>query len=181
LYVAFFLFRDGGRALAQASAIVAKVAGAEGGRLLEIAGTTVRAVVYGVLGTSILEGTLVAIGFWISGVPGVALLGFCTFILAFIPVGPILVWLPACVWLFRECATGWAIFLAVWSVVMGTVSDNVVKPLLISRGGSTPLILVMLGVLGGVVAFGFIGIFVGPTLLAVGYHVLEEWSPGPAQ
>jgi len=180
LVIAFFLFRDGGSALAHADAVLARLGGSEARRLLETAGATVRAVVYGILGTALLQGTLAAVGFWIAGVPGPVFLGFCTFVLAMIPIGPPLIWIPAALWLVHLGRNGWAIFMLVWGAVIVSGSDNVVRPLLISRGGTAPLILVMLGVLGGVLAFGFIGIFLGPTLLAVGYSMLADWVPPPA-
>jgi predicted PurR-regulated permease PerM len=181
LVIAFFLYRDGGSALAHANAVLDRLGGTEARRLLDTAGATVRAVVYGILGTALIQGTLAAIGFWIGGVPGPVFLGFCTFVLAMVPIGPPLIWIPAALWLYHLGQIGWAIFMLVWGAVIVSGSDNFVRPLLISRGGSTPLILVMLGVLGGAVAFGFIGIFLGPTLLAVGYSMLADWVPAPAE
>ena len=90
------------------------------------------------------------------------------------PMGPALVCLPAALWLYHQGATGWAIFIMVWGVGVGSV-DNFLKPWLISRGSTTPFLLILFGVLGGAIGFGFIGIFLGPTLLAVGYRVVEQW------
>lgn len=179
LVIAFFVYRDGGVALAHANAVLDRLGGTQARRLLETAGTTVQAVVYGILGTALIQGTLAAIGFWIAGVPGPVFLGFCTFVLAMVPIGPPFIWIPASLWLFHLGSTGWAIFMFIWGAVVVSGSDNFVRPFLISRGGTTPLILVMLGVLGGVFAFGFIGIFLGPTLLAVGYSMLADWAPAP--
>jgi predicted PurR-regulated permease PerM len=93
-----------------------------------------------------------------------------------VPVGPPLIWGSAAVWLYYQGEVGWAIFLALWGVLVVSMVDNFLKPFIISRGSSLPFILVFLGVLGGVVAFGFIGVFLGPTLLAVGYRILDEWA-----
>ncbi len=175
LLIAFFFYRDGEAVANRINAAIHRVAGDEGTRLADIAGATIRAVVYGILGTALLQGLLAAIGFLIAGVPGATFLGFVTFIFASLPGGPPLVAAPAAFWLYREGSTGWAVFIIVWGFVVGAL-DNVVKPLLISRGGTTPLILVMLGVFGGAMAFGLIGLFLGPTLLAVGYSLIEEWS-----
>jgi predicted PurR-regulated permease PerM len=180
LVIAFFVFRDGDAALAHVNAVFDRLGGSDALRLLETAGATVRAVVYGILGTALIQGTLAAIGFWIGGVPGPVFLGFCTFVLAMIPIGPPLVWIPAALWLFHIGADGWGIFMLVWGAGVVSGSDNIVRPMLISRGGATPMILVFLGVLGGTLAFGFIGIFLGPTLLAVGYGMLAAWVPAPA-
>jgi len=175
LLIAFFFYRDGHAAAGQLQVSLRRIAGESGDRLLELAGATIRAVVYGVLGTALLQGVVAAIGFAIAGVPGSVSLGFITFVVSFIPGGPPIVAAPAAFWLYRQGSTGWAIFMMAWGVMVGTL-DNVVKPLLISRGGSTPMILVMLGVLGGAVAFGVIGMFLGPTLVALGYSLLEQWS-----
>jgi predicted PurR-regulated permease PerM len=93
-----------------------------------------------------------------------------------VPVGPPLIWGSAAVWLYYQGEVGWAIFLALWGLLVVSMVDNFLKPFIISRGSSLPFILVFLGVLGGVVAFGFIGVFLGPTLLAVGYRILDEWA-----
>jgi len=175
LLIAFFFYRDGHTAAKQLHGALHRIAGERGDRLLDLAGATIRAVVYGVLGTALLQGVVAAIGFAIAGVPGSVSLGFITFVLSFVPGGPPIVAAPAAFWLYREGSTGWAVFMFAWGVMVGTL-DNVVKPLLISRGGSTPMILVMLGVLGGALAFGVIGMFLGPTLVALGYSLLEQWS-----
>jgi hypothetical protein len=93
-----------------------------------------------------------------------------------VPVGPPLIWIGAALWLFQQGDAGWAIFVVLWGFFVVSMVDNIIKPLIISRGSSLPFVLVFLGVLGGVVAFGLIGVFLGPTLLAVGYRLLSEWS-----
>jgi predicted PurR-regulated permease PerM len=175
LLIAFFFYRDGHAAANQLHAALHRIAGESGDRLIELAGATIRAVVYGVLGTALLQGVVAAIGFAIAAVPGAVSLGFATFVMSFLPGGPLIVAAPAAFWLYREGSTGWAIFILAWGLMVGML-DNVVKPLLISRGGSTPMILVMLGVLGGALAFGVIGMFLGPTLVALGYSLFEQWA-----
>lgn len=175
LLIAFFFYRDGHSAANQLHAALHRIAGTKGDRLLELAGATIRAVVYGILGTALLQGVVAAIGFAIAGVPGSVSLGFITFLLALVPGGPLIVAAPAAFWLYRQDSTAWAVFIMAWGVMVAAL-DNVVKPLLISRGGSTPMILVMLGVLGGAFAFGVIGMFLGPTLVALGYSLFEQWS-----
>jgi predicted PurR-regulated permease PerM len=175
LLIAFFFYRDGHAAANQLQSSLHRIAGQRGDRLLELAGATIRAVVYGILGTSLLQGVVAAIGFAIAGVPGAVSLGFVTFLLSLVPGGPPIVAAPAAFWLYREGSTAWAVFMMAWGLMVGAL-DNVVKPLLISRGGSTPMILVMLGVLGGALAFGVIGMFLGPTLVALGYSLFEQWA-----
>ncbi len=175
LLIAFFFYRDGHAATGQLQAALHRIAGERGDRLLDLAGATIRAVVYGVLGTAMLQGVVGAIGFAIAGVPGSVSLGFVTFVLSFLPGGPLIVAAPAAFWLYRQGSTAWAVFMMAWGLMVGML-DNIVKPLLISRGGSTPMILIMLGVLGGALAFGVIGMFLGPTLVALGYSLFEQWS-----
>jgi len=176
ILIAFFFYRDGEAMAARLNAGVSRIAGDRGKELVAVASNTMRGVVYGILGTAIAQGVVAAIGFWIAGVPAATLLGLATFVLSPVPIGPPLVWIPAAIWLFYHGSTGWAIFMLIWGVAVVSSVDNVIKPLIISRGSNLPFILVLLGVLGGVVAFGFIGLFLGPTLLAIGFALLQDWS-----
>jgi len=176
VFIAFFLFRDGVAAAQRLSAAVERIGGERGGHLLTVAGKTVRGVVYGILGTALAQAVAAGIGFVIAGVPGAALLALLTFFCSVVPVvGTALAWLPAALWLFNQGSTGWGIFMLIWGVGVANI-DNVVKPWLISQGSDMPFILIFFGVLGGAVAFGFIGVFLGPTLLAVGFRLVAEWS-----
>ncbi len=176
IFIAFFLFRDGVHLGQRLSATIERIGGERGGHLLTIAGKTVRGVVYGILGTALAQAVVAGIGFVIAGVPGAALLALLTFFASVVPiVGTALVWLPAAIWLFHLGSNGWGIFMLIWGLVVANL-DNVVKPWLISQGSNMPFILIFFGVLGGALAFGFIGVFLGPTLLAVGYRLVEEWS-----
>ena len=179
--VAFFLYRDGEAAAAKIERMTSRIGGSRGRHLLTVAGSTVTSVVYGILGTALAQGLVAGIGFLIAGVPGAALLGFATFLLSVVPVGPPLIWIPAAIWLFVQGFTGWAIFMGLWGLLVISMVDNVLKPMIISRGSHLPFMLVLLGVLGGVAAFGFVGIFLGPTLLAVGYRMVNEWVDGEVE
>jgi predicted PurR-regulated permease PerM len=140
-----------------------------------VANKTVRGVVYGILGTALVQAVMAGIGFFVAGVPGAALLALLTFFFSVVPVvGTGLVWIPAAIWLFQQGSTGWGIFMIAWGLLVGNV-DNVVKPWLISQGSDMPFILIFFGVMGGALAFGFIGVFLGPTLLAVSSRLVEEW------
>lgn len=174
IFIAFFLYRDGAEAARRLSSAVERVAGQRGLYLLDVAGRTVRGVVYGILGTALVQAVMAGIGFAIAGVPGAALLALLTFCLSVLPVGPPLVWAPAAGWLFYQGSPGWGIFMIVWGVGVSSV-DNIVKPWIISQGAPLPFLLILLGVLGGALTFGFIGFFVGPTVLAVGYRLVTEW------
>ena len=137
---------------------------------------TVQRVVNGVIGTAAAQALLALIGFLIAGVPGALVLGLATFLLSLIPMGPPLIWIPATAWLVWKGDYGMAIFLGIWGTLIISGVDNVLKPYLISRGGNLPLVIVLLGVFGGLIAFGFIGLFIGPTLLAIAYSLLVDWS-----
>ena len=118
----------------------------------------------------------IALGFVVAGVPGALVLGTATFFLSMIPVGPPLVWGGATLWLFYQGRPGWAIFMVVWGLLVISSVDNVVKPYLISRTASLPILLIALGVFGGALAFGFVGIFLGPVLLALALALLDRMS-----
>jgi predicted PurR-regulated permease PerM len=180
VFLTFFIFRDGAALGQRLEIAVQRIAGERGVNLLEVAGSTVRSVVYGILGTALVQGVMAGIGFLIAGVPGAALLGLVTFCLSPLPVGPPLVWIPASLWLFHQGQSGWGIFMIVWGMAISSV-DNIVKPWIISRGNKMPFILILFGVIGGAMAFGFIGVFLGPTLLAVAYRMIEQWSREPVQ
>jgi predicted PurR-regulated permease PerM len=174
ILIAFFIFRDSGRAAEQLGNTVERIAGERGRHLLSVAGNTVRGVVYGILGTALVQAVMAAIGFYLAGVPGAGMLALLTFFLSVVPMGPPLVWLPAMAWLFHQGETGWGIFMLIWGVGISSI-DNVVKPWIISQGSAMPFLLIFFGVIGGAVTFGFIGVFIGPTLLAVGYRLVAEW------
>ena len=175
-FVAFFLYRDGEALLRAIRVAMDRIIGGSAPRVAKTVAHTVRGVMYGLLGTALAQALVAALGFAIAGVPGVLLLGFGTFVLSLVPVGPPLIWGGAALWLFNQGQTGWGIFMVVWGLVLISGVDNVVKPMLISRGSHLPFLLVLLGVLGGVIAFGFVGLFIGPVLLAVGYSLMREWT-----
>ena len=180
ILIAFFLFRDGGRLGEQLNTTVARIAGERGNHLLEVAVSTVRGVVYGILGTALVQAVMAGIGFAIAGVPGAAMLTLLTFFLSVVPIGPPVIWIPAALWLFHQEGTGWGIFMLVWGMGVSSL-DNVVKPWLISQGSDMPFLLIFFGCIGGALAFGLIGVFLGPTLLAVGYRLVQEWNTIPLE
>jgi len=176
VFLTFFFFLHGETLSTRLRVALGRLTGARAGYLIEIAHGTVSGVIYGVLGTALAQGVLAAIGFAIAGVPGAALLGAVTFFLSVVPIGPPLVWGGAAIWLFQQGQPGWGVFVAAWGFFLVSTVDNVIKPFIISRGASLPFAIVFLGVLGGVLAFGVIGAFLGPTLLALGYRLLLEWT-----
>ncbi len=173
---AYFFFRHGTNVAVRVRNLIDKLWGPQGQHLLQVSKKTVIGVVYGILGTALAQGVLAALGYWIADVPGATFLGLMTFFLAFIPMGPVLVWLPAAFWLISEGQTNWGIFLFLWGVLLVSTIDNFLKPYFISIGSNLPFLLVLIAIAGGVMTFGFIGLFIGPTLLALTYSLLLEWS-----
>lgn len=180
-FIGYFFYRDGAALVEALRNALDRLAGPLTARLLEIVGSTINGVVYGIVGTGIAQALAATIGYLIAGVPGAMMLGFLTFFLSIVPAGPALLWVGAAVWLAYRDEPGWALFMALWGFFVVSGIDNVVKPLLISRGASLSFALVLLGVIGGVLAFGFVGVFLGPTLLAVGYNLLRAWSEARVQ
>jgi predicted PurR-regulated permease PerM len=177
-FISFFCYRDGEALLASLERAMNRVAGGDAADLLHTITETVRGVMYGLLGTALAQAAAAAIGLAIAGVPAVLPLAVATFLLSVVPIGPPLVWGGAALWLFHQGATGWGVFMLLWGFILVSGADNVVKPLLISRGSSLPFVLVFLGAIGGVLAFGFVGIFIGPMLLAVGFNLARKWTAG---
>jgi len=179
IFIAFFLFRHGSLAADRLGATVGRISGEQGKHLLMVAGNTIRGVVYGILGTALVQAVMAGLGLVIAGVPGGVVLALLVFFLSVVPGGPPLVMFPAAFWLFHQGSTGWGVFMVIWGIAVSTI-DNFIKPWLISQGSDLPFILIFFGVLGGALAFGFIGVFLGPTLLAVGWRLVEEWMSGKA-
>lgn len=172
----FFILRDGQEIGARVAVAAQRIAGIRGQNLIKVAGSTVRGVVYGIIGTAVAQGLLAGVGLGMAGVPAAVLLGFLTFFLSAVPFGPPLVWVPATIWLFSTEKPGWAVFMLIWGMFIVSGVDNVIKPYLISHGTKIPFIVVFIGVLGGALAFGLVGVFLGPTLLAVVFRIVEDWS-----
>ena len=162
----------------QASDLVRRFAGRLGGQrgvaAVDLAGGAIRGVALGVGVTAVVQAVLGGLGLLLAGVPFAGLLTAVMFMLCIAQVGPIPVLLGAAVWAFMGDQLGWGVFLAVWGVVVGTL-DNVLRPALIKMGADLPLLLIFAGVIGGLFAFGLVGIFVGPVVLAVSYTLLESW------
>jgi predicted PurR-regulated permease PerM len=176
VFIAFFFYRDG-RALADRIALlVDKIGGQLGGQMLALTRTTIMGVMIGIVGTAAAQAAVALIGFLVAGVPAPLLLAAATFFLSMIPVGPPLIWGGAAWWLYDQGQTGWAIFMAIYGFAVISSVDNFVKPILISRSASLPILLIALGVFGGVLAFGFVGIFLGPVILALALTLVDNWS-----
>jgi predicted PurR-regulated permease PerM len=147
-------------------------------RALDVAAGAIRGVAYGVIGTAAIQAVLLAIGLAVAGVPGAGTLGFVALLLAISQIGGpllVLIWGGAAWWLFAQDQQVWGIFMIVWGVFVSTV-DNFIKPWLIGFGIEMPMSLTILGVFGGFLAFGFLGLFIGPTLIAIMFTLLQAWQ-----
>jgi predicted PurR-regulated permease PerM len=178
LVVATALWAHGEKEAASLRDIAFRLGGPTAAAALDAAGGAVKGVAWGVVGTAVLQGVLLGIGLSIAGIPGATSLGFLGFVFSLSQVlGPlvILTWVGAAWWLYTSGTVGWAVFMLLWGIVLVSGSDSVVRPLLISRSVAMPMTLIILGVFGGLIAFGFLGMFVGPALLAVGHALLQSW------
>ena len=181
IFVTFFFYRDGDTLMAKLRGVADRLAAVMGREFLDVARGTLVSVAYGMIGTALAQGIVATLGFLIAGVPGAFLLGAGTFLVSMIPVGPPVIWGGAAAWLVYNGETGWAIFIVAYGLLVISSVDNVLKPMLISRGSSLSFFTVMVGVIGGVIAFGFMGIFVGPTLLALAINLTDHWLGKPAE
>lgn len=177
LFAAFFFYLYGDPLAVRLRLLLHRIAGAQADRLILVTGATVRGVVYGILGTALVQGVLTAFGLWIAGVPRPVLLGVVAGFLAVLPIGAPLVWIPAAIWLLASGSIGHGIFLATYGVLAVSGADHLIRPWFISRGAQLPFLLTVLGVLGGALAFGLLGIFLGPVLLGIGFTLVKEWAP----
>lgn len=174
-FIVFFYYRDGERIAQLTHRISRRLSGEMSEEVLSIVVGTTRSVFISIVGTAAAQAIVAYIGFLIAGVPGAFLLGVGTFVLSVVPMGPVLLWGGAAVWLYVQGEVGWAIFMLVWGAAVISSIDNFLKPLLIARGSTLSLALIFLGVIGGVLAFGFIGVILGPVLLALGVSLGRAW------
>jgi predicted PurR-regulated permease PerM len=151
-----------------------------GEHIMDIIAATIRSVANGVIGVAFVQALLVGIGFFVIGVPGAGLLSILAMVLGVLQVPVLIVTLPAIAWAFSTQDMTPAIIFTVWSVV-GGLSDAVLKPLLIGHGLEVPMPVILLGVIGGVMAYGLVGLFIGAVVLAVGYVLFREWLGKPVE
>lgn len=177
LAIAAMLWLRGDVLTSQLENIGHRFAGPFGDELLHAAAMSVKGVAYGIVGTAVIQAVLLTGGLLIAGIPGAAVLGFLALLIALSQIGILLVviWGGAAWWLFSNSSDGWALFIIIWGLFISSV-DNVIRPLLVGLGATMPMTLVFLGVLGGFIAFGFLGMFIGPTLLAVFLALLQSWQ-----
>ncbi|MCX7149885.1 MAG: AI-2E family transporter [Rhodocyclales bacterium] len=180
-FIGFFFYRDGEALMIAVRKALDRIAAGRGDEFLQTIDNSVTGAVVGVFGTALAQALVALAGFVIAGVPAAFLLSVATFFLSIVPVGPPLVWGSAAAWLAYDGQMAWAAFMVAWGFFGISTIDNLVKPYLISRSSKLPMLLVVLGVFGGVVAFGFIGLFIGPPVLAIGLTLIQLWIAGRHQ
>jgi len=151
-----------------------RLAGDNGESVVRLAGQAIRAVALGVVVTALLQTVLAGLGLAVAGVPFAGLLTAAILLLCIAQIGPVVVLVPAVIWLYWSDQAAWGSALLVWTIIVGTL-DNVLRPILIRKGADLPLLLIFGGVIGGLIAFGIIGLFVGPVMLAIAYTLLQQW------
>jgi len=179
----FFVYRGGQRFAGQVARALEQVLGPRVHGYLEAIGQTVKAVVYGLVLAALIQGVLVGIGYWVAGTGAPVFLAALTTVCGLIPFAAPAVWIGIVLWLLFKGSTVAAVGLAVWGGLVMSWTDHIVRPFLISREADIPFLVVMFGVLGGLAAFGLVGLFVGPVILAVLLAIWREWlqeSPRPA-
>jgi predicted PurR-regulated permease PerM len=171
----FFVYRDGERLAAQLAQALEQVLGMRVHNYLRAIEQTVKAVVYGLVLTALVQGLLVGLGYWIAGAGAPVFLAALTTVCGLIPFAAPTVWIGVCVWLFVRGSTAAAVGLMIWGAIVLGWTDHIVRPFLISREAAIPFIIVLFGVLGGLATFGLVGLFIGPVILAVLLAVWREW------
>jgi len=172
--ISAILYAKGETAASGVRSFARRLAGKKGDETAVLAAKAVRGVALGVVLTAIIQSLLAGIGLAITGVPAVAILTAVTFILCIAQIGPAIVLILSVIWLFYSGQTLWGSVLIAWSIPV-LVLDNIIRPVLIKKGADLPLLLIFAGVIGGLIAFGVIGLFIGPVVLAVSHVLLKAW------
>jgi predicted PurR-regulated permease PerM len=179
IVVAAILYTSGEAAARGVLAFAHRIGGERAEETMQLAAKAVRSVALGVLVTALVQSALAGLGLWVAGVPHPGLFTAIAFVLAVAQLGPLLVLMPAVIWLYSTGHAGWGTALLIWSIPVIAL-DNVLRPILIRRGVELPMLLIISGVIGGLIAFGVIGLFVGPVVLAASYTLLRAWiAEGP--
>jgi predicted PurR-regulated permease PerM len=177
IMIAGFLFTRGPQLVDALSTFLSRALSRRGRELVELAGATIRSVSRGVIGISVLQALLAGGGFLAAGIPAAGVLAFVALLLGIIQIGPALLFVPVVLWSWTAMETTPALIFTAYMIPVGLV-DNVLKPLLMTRGLTTPMPVIMVGVIGGTMAYGIVGLFLGPIVLAVTWTVMAAWLQG---
>lgn len=172
--IAGFLFPSGPKHVAVVRSVLTRIVPQRSADFLALAGATIRTVAQGVIGIAVLQSLLAGVGLKIAGVPHAGVLAFAVLVLGIVQIGSAPVLLPVIIWIWTVKDVGAAVLITIYLVLVG-ISDNVLKPLLMGRGLSTPVLVIFIGVLGGTLAHGIVGLFVGPIILSVAWELMMAW------
>jgi predicted PurR-regulated permease PerM len=177
IVIAGFLFTRGPRMVDALGTFLSRVLTARGKELVQLAGATIRNVARGVVGISLLQALLGGAGFLAAGIPAAGVLAFLALLLGIVQIGPTILFVPIVVWSWTAMETSHALLFTAYMIPV-SLMDNVLKPLLMARGLTTPMPVIMVGVIGGALAYGIVGLFFGPIVLAVAWAVIAAWMQG---
>ena len=177
ILVAGFMLSNASRFAAISRSLANRLFGVHGPEFEDLAGSTIRSVTNGILGVAVIQSVLAALGFVVAGLPGAGLWSLAFLLAAVLQIGG-LVLVPAVIYMFAIATTTKAVLFLLWSIVVGLI-DNVLKPMLLGRGVAVPIAVVFLGAIGGFLAVGILGLFVGAIVLSVGYKLFLAWLEGP--
>lgn len=172
--IAAIMYAGGEKASAGVRGFALRLAGSRGEEVSVLAAKAIRSVALGIVVTALIQTAIGGTGLVISGVPGAPVLTAVIFMFCLAQLGPILVLAPAVIWLYWKGDPLWGTVLLIFSIIAGTI-DNFIRPILIKKGADLPLIMIFAGVIGGLIAFGIVGLFIGPVVLAVTYTLLKDW------
>lgn len=177
--VAGFLFAPAPAMVEAIRSVARRLSPDRGDKFVSMAGATIRTVARGVLGISALQATLAGVGFTVAGIPGAPLLTSAALVLGIVQIGPSLVIIPAIVWAWTSMETAGALLFTLYMVPVN-VMDNILKPLVMTRGLTTPILAILIGVVGGTISYGVTGLFLGPIILAVTWELFSTWAGSDA-
>jgi predicted PurR-regulated permease PerM len=172
--IAGFLFPSGPKLVTSVKTALARIVPQRSADFMALAGATIRTVAQGVIGVAVVQSLLAGIGLKIAGVPHAGVLAFAVLVLGIIQIGSAPILLPVIIWIWTVKDVGSAVLITIYLVLVG-ISDNVLRPILMSRGLSTPVLVIFVGVIGGTLAHGIVGLFVGPIVLSVAWELMMAW------
>jgi predicted PurR-regulated permease PerM len=172
--IAGFLLPSGPKHVAAVRNMLTRIVPQRSADFLALTGATIRTVAQGVIGIAVLQSLLAGVGLKIAGVPHAGVLAFAVLVLGIVQIGSAPILIPTIIWIWTVKDVGSAVLITIYLVLVG-ISDNVLKPLLMGRGLSTPVLVIFIGVLGGTLAHGIVGLFVGPIILAVAWELMMAW------
>ena len=177
IIIAGLLFCPGPKLVERLAQIIDRILHPRGLEMVHLAGATIRNVSRGVIGIALLQSLLGGVGFLAAGIPGAGILAFASLFLGIVQIGPALVFLPVIIWSWTAMETEHALLFTAYMLPVGLL-DNLLKPMLMARGLATPMPVIIIGVIGGTMAYGIIGLFSGPIILSVAWQIMVAWMNG---